>query len=216
MTLKLVIGNKNYSSWSMRPWLALRASNIAFEEIFIPLYTDNPADKERILNFSRAGKVPALIDGDVTVWDSLSDHRICRRALPASEALAGGSRRASTCAFDLGRNAFLLRAVAQRMPHEPAPPNSRCRVIRRSACRHCAHPTDLERVPGAARHARSLPVRRILQRRRDVCARGSPFPHLLDCRLAGGRGLHGDDDRVAGICRVERSGTCRDAHHRTD
>ncbi len=72
MTLTLVIGNKNYSSWSMRPWLALRASNIAFEEVFIPLYTDNPADKARILSFSRAGKVPALLDGDITVWDSLA------------------------------------------------------------------------------------------------------------------------------------------------
>ena len=72
MTLKLVIGNKNYSSWSMRPWLALRANNIPFEEIFIPLYTDNPADKDRILSFTRSGKVPCLIDGDVTVWDSLS------------------------------------------------------------------------------------------------------------------------------------------------
>jgi glutathione S-transferase len=72
MTLKLVIGNKNYSSWSMRPWLALRANNIAFEEIFVPLYTDNPADKNRILSFTRSGKVPCLIDGDVTVWDSLS------------------------------------------------------------------------------------------------------------------------------------------------
>jgi len=71
MTLKLVIGNKNYSSWSMRPWLALRANNIAFEEIFIPLYTGD-ADKERILNFTHSGKVPALIDGDVTIWDSLS------------------------------------------------------------------------------------------------------------------------------------------------
>ena len=70
--LKLVIGNKNYSSWSMRPWLALRASGIAFDEVLIPLYTDNPADKNRILSFSRAGKVPALIDGDVTIWDSLS------------------------------------------------------------------------------------------------------------------------------------------------
>ena len=69
--LKLVIGNKNYSSWSMRPWLALRAKNIAFEEIFIPLYTDK-ADKDRLLSVSRSGKVPALIDGDVTVWDSLS------------------------------------------------------------------------------------------------------------------------------------------------
>jgi glutathione S-transferase len=71
MTLKLVIGNKNYSSWSMRPWLALRANNIPFEEIFIPLYT-GIADKQRILDVSRSGKVPALIDGDVTVWDSLA------------------------------------------------------------------------------------------------------------------------------------------------
>jgi glutathione S-transferase len=70
--LKLVIGNKNYSSWSMRPWLALRANDIPFEEVLIPLYTDNPADKQRILSFSHAGKVPALVDGDVTVWDSLS------------------------------------------------------------------------------------------------------------------------------------------------
>jgi len=70
--LKLVIGNKNYSSWSMRPWLALRANNIAFEETFIPLYTNVQADKEKILSFSRSGKVPALIDGDVTVWDSLA------------------------------------------------------------------------------------------------------------------------------------------------
>ena len=72
MTLTLVIGNKNYSSWSMRPWLALRANHIAFEEVFIPLYTDDPADKQRILDFSRAGKVPALVDGDITVWDSLA------------------------------------------------------------------------------------------------------------------------------------------------
>ena len=71
MALKLVIGNKNYSSWSMRPWLALRASGIAFEEIFIPLYTGE-ADKQRILDFTRSGKVPALIDGDITIWDSLS------------------------------------------------------------------------------------------------------------------------------------------------
>ncbi|KIZ34599.1 MULTISPECIES: glutathione S-transferase family protein [Rhodopseudomonas] len=71
MALTLVIGNKNYSSWSMRPWLALRASNIAFEELVIPLYTGD-ADKQRILGFSQAGKVPVLIDGDVTVWDSLA------------------------------------------------------------------------------------------------------------------------------------------------
>jgi glutathione S-transferase len=71
MTLTLVIGNKNYSSWSMRPWLALRAAGIAFEEVMIPLYT-GPADKQRILDVTRSGKVPALVDGDITVWDSLA------------------------------------------------------------------------------------------------------------------------------------------------
>jgi glutathione S-transferase len=85
MTLKLVIGNKNYSSWSMRPWLALRASDIAFEEIFIPLYTDNPADKDRILSFTRSGKVPCLIDGDVTVWDSLAIIEYVAERFPAAK-----------------------------------------------------------------------------------------------------------------------------------
>ena len=71
MTLTLVIGNKNYSSWSMRPWLALRAAGIAFDEVDIPLYT-GPADKARILAFTASGKVPALVHGDITVWDSLA------------------------------------------------------------------------------------------------------------------------------------------------
>jgi glutathione S-transferase len=71
MTLKLVIGNKNYSSWSMRPWLALRANDIPFEEVLISLYS-GAADKQRILDFSRSGKVPILVDGNVTVWDSLA------------------------------------------------------------------------------------------------------------------------------------------------
>jgi glutathione S-transferase len=71
MALQLVIGNKNYSSWSMRPWLALRANRIAFDEVFIPLYTGDD-DKKRILSFTHSGKVPALIDGDVTIWDSLA------------------------------------------------------------------------------------------------------------------------------------------------
>src|SRR3954468_3284259 len=71
MALRLVIGNKNYSSWSMRPWVALKAAGIAFEEVRIPLYPGD-ADKQRILDVTPSGKVPALIDGDITVWDSLA------------------------------------------------------------------------------------------------------------------------------------------------
>jgi glutathione S-transferase len=71
MGLTLVIGNKNYSSWSMRPWLALRACHIPFDEILIPL-NNGPSDKQRILDVTKSGKVPALIDGSLTVWDSLA------------------------------------------------------------------------------------------------------------------------------------------------
>src|SRR5262249_28600673 len=70
MALTLVIGNKNYSSWSFRPWIALRTAAIPFEEVVIPLY--EPGSKERILGYSVAGKVPVLIDGDVRVWESLA------------------------------------------------------------------------------------------------------------------------------------------------
>jgi len=70
MSLTLVIGNKNYSSWSLRPWMFLKYHNIAFEEIRIPLYRDD--SKSKILNYSPAGKVPILLDGDIKVWDSLA------------------------------------------------------------------------------------------------------------------------------------------------
>ena len=66
----LVIGNKNYSSWSLRPWLAMKALGILFEEVRIPLYM--PDSKERILYYSPSGKLPCLIDGSIRVWDSLA------------------------------------------------------------------------------------------------------------------------------------------------
>ena len=71
MGLVLYIGNKNYSSWSMRPWVAMKAAGIAFDEVMIPLYT-GAADKQRILDVTPSGKVPALVDGGITVWDSIA------------------------------------------------------------------------------------------------------------------------------------------------
>jgi len=70
MALTLVIGNKNYSSWSFRPWIVLRVAGIPFDEVVIPLY--EPGSKEQILRYSPAGKVPVLIDGDVRIWESLA------------------------------------------------------------------------------------------------------------------------------------------------
>ena len=71
MALTLVIGNKNYSSWSLRPWLMLKGTGLAFEEVNIPLYTD-AVDKQRILDHAPSGKVPILIDDGLTIWDSLA------------------------------------------------------------------------------------------------------------------------------------------------
>jgi glutathione S-transferase len=66
----LVIGNKAYSSWSLRPWLAMKHAAIPFEEVNISLYADGHLAK--IQKYSPAGKVPVLVAGDVTVWDSLA------------------------------------------------------------------------------------------------------------------------------------------------
>lgn len=69
-TLTLVIGNKAYSSWSLRPWLALRQAGARFEEVVIPLRRSDT--RVAILGWSKAGKVPVLRHGAVTVWESLA------------------------------------------------------------------------------------------------------------------------------------------------
>lgn len=70
MPLILVIGNKNYSSWSMRPWLALKKSGVAFEEVVIAL--DRPETRAEIFKHSPSGFVPTLKDDELTIWESLA------------------------------------------------------------------------------------------------------------------------------------------------
>src|SRR5579863_7965651 len=68
--LTLVIGNKNYSSWSLRPWLLLKHLGVAFSEMLIPL--DQPGTREELEKYSPSARVPVLRHGDLTVWDSLA------------------------------------------------------------------------------------------------------------------------------------------------
>ena len=81
--IRLVIGNKNYSSWSLCPWLLLNMFDVDFEEIQITLYQDNTAEK--LGPYSPSLKVPVLLHKDTTVWDSLA---ICEYL---SENLLGGA-----------------------------------------------------------------------------------------------------------------------------
>jgi glutathione S-transferase len=70
MTMHLIIGNKNYSSWSFRPWLAMKVAGMAFEETVTSL--DAPDFKARVTVPGGSGSVPVLIDGNVLVWESLA------------------------------------------------------------------------------------------------------------------------------------------------
>jgi glutathione S-transferase len=70
MALTLIVGNKNYSSWSLRPWIAMKVAGIAFDERVIPLY--EPGSREEVLKYSPAGKVPVLIDGEQRIWETLA------------------------------------------------------------------------------------------------------------------------------------------------
>ena len=70
MTLELVIGNKNYSSWSLRPWLLMSYFNVPFSEIKLAL--DTPEFYQRIGDYSPTARVPVLRVGDETIWDSLA------------------------------------------------------------------------------------------------------------------------------------------------
>ena len=117
--MHLTIANKLYSSWSLRPWIVMRAFDIPFEETVIPLY--QPDSKARILQVSPTGKVPCLTDGDVRVWESLAIIEYLAEKFPekgiwpkdpkaraharaaASEMHAGFQALRSACPMNLGK-----------------------------------------------------------------------------------------------------------------
>ncbi len=112
--MELIIGNKNYSSWSLRAWLLLAANDLLFEETRIPLFeaTMDAAIREH----SDAAKVPVLHDGDLTVWDSLaiceyiSEQYLDGKGWPAAAAARAEAR---SCCSEMHSGFFAIR---ERMP----------------------------------------------------------------------------------------------------
>jgi glutathione S-transferase len=108
--MKLVIGDKNYSSWSMRPWLVLKHFGIAFEEVMVLL--NEAESKASILEHSPSGKVPCLIaDDGVTVWDSLAicetlAERYPQHAMWPRDAVARGHARGVSAEMHSGFGAL--------------------------------------------------------------------------------------------------------------
>lgn len=112
--MKLVIGNKNYSSWSLRPWLLLSAFDIPFEEIRIPLFTQDT--RSELAKYTRAGKVPVLHDGGIIVWDSLaiceyvSERYLAGKGWPSDSKSRAEAR---SCCAEMHSGFFTLR---EKMP----------------------------------------------------------------------------------------------------
>ena len=126
--IQLVIGNKQLSSWSLRPWILLKHLGLPFEEIRLPL--DTPRFREEIGRYSPTGRVPALLDGAVRVWESIA---ICEylneatqgTAWPADPAARSTARAISAemhAGFQALRTAWTLKAASTglRVPLDAA------------------------------------------------------------------------------------------------
>jgi glutathione S-transferase len=125
--LHLVIGNKNYSSWSMRPWLAMKAAGLEFRDTVIPL--DTPEFKAEVLKHSRAGRVPVLHHGNLTIWESLAIIEYVAETFPdagiwpadrAARAMARAVSSEMHAGFSALRNACPMNL---RRPPKPVPMN---------------------------------------------------------------------------------------------
>ncbi len=138
MSMQLYIGNKNYSSWSMRPWVLLTQAGIPFEEVMLRFdaFTPDSKFKSELARHSPAGRVPVLVDEGFAVWDTLAiaeylAEKFPERQLWPSDAQARARAR-SVCAemhagFGAVRSHFpmnieaALPAVGQRVLREHAP-----------------------------------------------------------------------------------------------
>lgn len=123
----LVLGNRNYSSWSLRGWLLVRQAGIPADEVVIPLRT--PESATLITRHSPSGKVPVLIQGDVTVWDSLAIAEYCAELAPdagiwpidaAARAMARSASAEMHSGFTALRGAWPMNLKRAGSPLAPA------------------------------------------------------------------------------------------------
>lgn len=135
--MKLIIGNKNYSSWSLRAWLLLAAHDLAFEEVRVALSTENTSSE--IAKHTKAGKVPVLHDKGLVVWDSLaiceyvSEQYLDGKGWPVD---AGHRAEARSCCAEMHSGFFALR---EKMPMN-------CRALNRSVVIRPDLQKDISRI----------------------------------------------------------------------
>ncbi len=192
----LILGNKNYSSWSLRPWLALRQTGVAFDEIVIPLWL--PGAREKILSHSPAGKVPILRHGETVIWESLAICEYLAEQLPDA---------------GLWPEDPAIRAIARAVSHEM---HGGFMAVRRAMPMNCRAskpgkgmadgvPGDIARITAIWRDCRNrngedgeFLFGGFVHRGRDVSADGEPVYDLSGRGRSGLAPLHG---RCVGVTR---------------
>ena len=203
--LSLIIGNKRYSSWSLRPWIALKQIGLPFREVLVVLR--RPDTKAEILKHSPSGKIPCLIDGELSVWDSLAILEYLNELKPEArlwpnDRAARAVARAIAAEMHSGFTA-LRQHLGMDLKREPQPGTWPAEAA-----------ADIERVqaiwaemPNPLRRRRTVLVRPFHCRRRHVRAGGDPIPPLrratrsgadrVPRRRAGASGNAGLDGRRA-------------------
>src|SRR3954447_26307256 len=134
--LKIVLGNKKYSSWSLRPWLALKLAGAPFEEQVVAL--DMPDTAANIRKYSPSGRVPALIDGSLTIWDSLAICEYLNEKFPQAQlwpADAAQRARARSISAEMHSGFTNLRndcsmKIVKQYPYKPLRPDTQKDVDR--------------------------------------------------------------------------------------
>jgi glutathione S-transferase len=143
--MTIVLGNKRYSSWSLRPWLALKHTGAAFDEVVIPLYIEG--SKEAIRKHSLAGKVPILKHGPVTVWESLAICEYLAERFPAASLWPADPMVRAFARSAATEMHGAYQALRQNLPMDLS------RKVDEPARRQAAE-ADIERVTGLWRECR--------------------------------------------------------------
>jgi glutathione S-transferase len=141
----LIIGSKNASSWSLRPWLALKMAKLPFTEVVIAL--NKPDTKQQILQHSASGKVPILKAGEEIIWESLAICEYVAELVPnmwLKDPMERALARSICCEMHAG-----FTALRKNLPMDIHWTSSSERLCTRCSERYSTYPTNLERLPGA-------------------------------------------------------------------
>ena len=205
--MRLLIGNMNYSSWSMRPWLLLTQLQIPFAEE--KLSFNDPDFTARVLALSPVGKVPVLVDGDVVVWDSLAIAEYLAEKFP-ERGIWPADPRARTRARSVCAEMHAgFGALRERLPMN-------CELRLQNVAFERAVERDIARIVASWTDCRERfgaggPVLfgAFSARRRLLRPGGSAIPGLRRRRPPGGRPVHGGHRRAPRDARLDDRGARR-------